>query len=203
MSAGAICMCNKPSWNRQLYYIWVCDFWSKVCCHLLHLCCILIMNFEFDLNMQHPGCNVWARAASAAGIPVSVPFQSLWPTKDIKNWVKSHECQYLRFISLVAAGGGDDFHRHIYSCVLSEPQCTNAILCLKELHKIDDPESFFLVISLLLIIWHSGCNLMVWWRIYQGTNMPICTGAQVHNFEYSVMTRAWDLALHVLYQLNA
>ncbi len=118
-------------------------------------------------NMQHPGCNVWARAASAAGIPVSVPFQSLWPTEDIKNWVKSHEC----------------------SCVLSEPQCTNTILCLKELYKIDDPESFFLVISLLLIIWHSGCNLIVWWRIYQGTNMAICTGAQVHNLEYSVITQ--------------
>jgi hypothetical protein len=67
-----------------------------------------------------------------AGIPVSVPFQSLWPTEDIKNWVKSNESQYLRFISIVAAGGGDDFHRHIHSCVLSEPQCTNAMLCLKE-----------------------------------------------------------------------
>lgn len=99
----------------------------------------------------------------------------------------------LRFISLVAAGGGDDFHRHIHSCVLSEPQCTNAILCLKELHKIDDPESFFLVISLLLIIWHSGCNLMVWWTIYQGTNMPICTGAQVHNLEYSVTTQGHEI----------
>jgi hypothetical protein len=50
------------------------------------------------------------RAAASASIPISVPSQLIITVTNWghQNWVnKLHKCQCLRFISLLAAGGGD------------------------------------------------------------------------------------------------